>query len=212
MTPKFDRLVEDMDASPKDVGQQQPPAKVAVAQHPDNVLMNTFYRYLMDQENAGMTGYNPKTKMWFPHNSVEGGTKTLGYGHKFPTDAIQKKWYKDHPKGISTPEVLKLLQDDVTVHALRAKANVDKMTKDGTWMKLPVDSKLMLLDIEYTPGLSKFPKFVKAVTTGNWTGNKLSADKHYKRYTKGRELTRRNNAFFNLFLRNKISVKKTRNP
>ena len=52
MTPKFDRLVEDMDASPKDVGQQQPPAKVAVAQHPDNVLMNTFYRYLMDQENA----------------------------------------------------------------------------------------------------------------------------------------------------------------
>ncbi|NQZ74717.1 MAG: hypothetical protein HRT61_01185 [Ekhidna sp.] len=40
-----------------------------------------FLRALQDAENGSKTGYDPQNG-WFPHRSLEGGTDTIGYGHK----------------------------------------------------------------------------------------------------------------------------------
>jgi len=201
MTPKFDKLVEDMDP-----GQQQPPAIVQQAVHPSQQLMNNYILFLKGQENDAKAGWNPKTKRWMPHKSVEGGTQTLAYGHKFPSADAQKQWYKDNPRGITEQQAVQLLYNDISAHALRAKAIVDKVYKPGTWMKLPVDVKLMFTELEYNPGLSQFPTFMKAVISNNWTGKADSADKQYTRKTGKKSLTRRNNAFYNLFLKKRVAA------
>lgn len=42
--------------------------------------MASFRDLLKEVENANKTGF--KSNAWFPHKSVEGGTRTLAYGHK----------------------------------------------------------------------------------------------------------------------------------
>lgn len=42
--------------------------------------MASFKELLKEVENANRTGF--KDGAWFPHKSAEGGTRTLGYGHK----------------------------------------------------------------------------------------------------------------------------------
>jgi hypothetical protein len=61
----------------------------------------------------------------------------------------------------------------------------------------------ILVDYNYNEGLSKFPKFVKAVVTKDWE----TAKKEYKRYAGGKELTDRNTKFYNKFLSNKSNKK-----
>lgn len=40
-------------------------------------------------ENAAKVGYDPNTNSWVPHASVEGGTPTIGYGHKCTVDDME---------------------------------------------------------------------------------------------------------------------------
>lgn len=224
MTPKFDSLNEGImdtikpaiaagamsigsiptDSAVAGEPRPDPQQKVEVgAQNVDIEMMKRhlfrYYHYLMSQENAGRTGRNPKTGRWFPHKSAEGGLRTLGYGHKFSTQAEQDAWYKKNPKGMTDHEIGKLMVTDIQEHSARALKYIDNIYGKGTYIKLPIDSKLMLIDMEYTPGLSKFPKFAKAVVNGDWK----TAKAEYKRYMGKKELARRNNAFFNLFLKDK---------
>ena len=226
MTPKFDNTVnENMkglglaalmalqqgDAGAVDVNKT---TKTYDTNKPDavlaqNQLISQFREYLKAQENDALAGWNSKTKRWMPHKSVEGGTRTLAYGHKFPSAAAQKQWYKDNPTGITNDEAEQLLTNDINEHIVRAKGVVDSKHGKGTWDKLPFESQLMLTDYEFNVGLTKFPTFTKAVISNDWD----TAKKEYKRYTGKKELTRRNNAFFNLFLKNKPATKiEYRNP
>ena len=53
-----------------------------------------------------MKGWNKKKKKWFPHVSVEGGKKTIAYGHKLTAS-------DDFKDGITDTEATKLLLDDI---------------------------------------------------------------------------------------------------
>ena len=46
--------------------------------------------------------------------------------------------------------------------------HVDQKFGKGTWAKLDSDQQAMLFDYQYNPGLSKFPKFSKAVVDADW--------------------------------------------
>lgn len=52
---------------------------------------NSFTTMLKQLENRYSKGYNPITLSWSPHQSVEGGTPTLGYGHKMTEKELKSK-------------------------------------------------------------------------------------------------------------------------
>lgn len=220
MTPKFDNTVNenmkglglaalmalqqgnagavDVSKTTKTYDPNKPDAVLA-----QNQLISQFRNYLKTVENSVMRGWNPKTKRWMPHKSVEPGTRTLAYGHKFPSAAAEKKWYEDNPTGITMDQAEQLLTNDINEHILRAQKHVDGRFGKGTWNKLPLESQLMLTDYEFNVGLTKFPTFTKAVVFNDWD----TAKKEYKRYTGKKELGR-NVDFFNFFLKNKPATKK----
>lgn len=221
MTPKFDNTVnENMkglglaalmalqqgDASAVDVSKT---TKTFTPNKPDavlaqNQLISRFREYLKTVENSVMKGWNPKTKRWMPHKSVERtGMQTLAYGHKFDDAKEQADWYRANPNGITMDQAEQLLTNDINEHILRAQKHVDRRFGKGTWNKLPLESQLMLTDYEFNVGLSIFPTFTKAVVFNDWD----TAKKEYKRYTGKKELGR-NVAFFNFFLKNKPATKK----
>ena len=209
MTSNFDNLInelyshniitEDMDA-----GQQQPPAIVQKAEATPQQIADKFYKYLMTQENDQNAGYNSKTQRWFPHGSPERGLPTLGYGHKFASKKELDQWKKKYPQGMTSAEIVKLFHQDVIDHFNRAKNQTDKLLGAGTWDKLPFESKLMLTDYEYSPGLSLFPKFNKAVAKQDWKTAYKEHKRYYSRDGKTIEMVRRNNAFAQLYLLPKL--------
>ena len=137
--------------------------------------------------------------MWFPHQSYEGGTKTLGYGHKFANSQEQRQWYDTYPNGMTQKQIEQLLVNDMTKHADSARRYVDSVYGAGVWKNLPQDSKDMLTDMSFNPGITKFPTFTKAVVSNDWN----TAKREYHRHSGGKSLTKRNNAFFKVFLNNK---------
>ena len=66
----------------------------------------------------------------------------------------------------------------------------------------------MLTDYAFNPGLSKFPEFVKAVVNRDWK----KASQEYKRYAGTKELTDRNQKFFDLFLAPLLRDETTKKP
>ena len=96
-------------------------------------------------------------------------------------------------------EIEQLLVHDIVVHAQRAQRYVDSHFGKGGWVKLPQDSKDMLTDMAFIPGIEHFPTFTKAVVNNNW----LTAKQEYSRHSGGAPLKRRNAAFFTTFLQNK---------
>jgi hypothetical protein len=54
--------------------------------------MEDFKKLIRDKENPRRKGFDPKSKTWKPHKSAEGGTDTIGWGHKL-TSAEQAGGY-----------------------------------------------------------------------------------------------------------------------
>ena len=44
--------------------------------------MEEFFRVLKEEENARLEGFDKESGTWMPHKSAEGGTDTIGWGHK----------------------------------------------------------------------------------------------------------------------------------
>jgi len=84
-----------------------------------------FEDLLKKVENAGKTGYK-KGKGWFPHESVEGGTRTIAYGHKLSEEEDQGNYVTLpdgttvdlNERGLTEEEAQLLLENDIS----RAKA------------------------------------------------------------------------------------------
>ena len=104
------------------------------------------------EENRSKTGF--KNDTWYPHTSKEGGTKTIGYGHK-----IQKG--EDFSKGITEKKAEALLQKDLNKASDKVKRNWPG------YDKLPVKYQKILSALQFnvkgvvTPG--KWPKLAKAI-------------------------------------------------
>ena len=143
----------------------------------------SFTDYIKKVENQGKVGYDVQKKLWFPHKSFEGGSDTIGYGHK-----IQKG--EDFSKGITDAQAEELLKKDL------AKAK-DQVHKELGGIKLTPKQEEMFIDFVFNMGtLKKFPKFTEFALKNDLGGMR----DQYKRYAGGKELKGRNNEFLKRFL------------
>lgn len=122
----------------------------------------TLEKYLSDLrglENSIKKGY--KNNKWYPHASVEGGRKTIAYGHKLQPG-------ESFASGLTEQQARDLQLKDVLVHQAKAEKYVDDKYGKGTYDKLPQNSQMMLTDYAYNlGGLGKFPSFVEGVVKGD---------------------------------------------
>jgi len=142
-----------------------------------------FINFVKNLENQQKIGY--KNGKWYPHKSYEGGLPTIAWGHKIKNKEELNKMIS----GISDSEAERLLRDDLQI----ARKNVDTYVKK-LGVKIPLSSiqTEMLTEFAFNlGGLEKFPKFANAVLNQDWK----TAEKESKRYSKGKELTRRNELF-----------------
>ena len=181
--------VAGLEAKPIKVSRQLVPVKkpaitqTVVTKPSDISLDQSFVDYIKNVENAGKKGYDKQKKLWFPHESFEGGSDTIGYGHK-----IQKG--EDFSKGITDAQAEVLLKRDLE----RAKNIVNKEVGGRQLSKKQME---MFVDFVFNMGtLSKFPKFTEFALKNDLQGMKAQ----YKRFSGGKELKGRNSAFLQRFL------------
>lgn len=143
----------------------------------------SFIDYIKKVENQGKIGYNSEKKLWFPHKSFEGGSDTIGYGHKIQSG-------ENFSKGITDAQAEELLKKDLA----KAKQQVNK---ELGGVKLTPKQEEMFIDFVFNMGtLKKFPKFTQSVLKNDLDGIKAQ----YKRYAGGKELKGRNSEFLKRFL------------
>lgn len=143
------------------------------------VNFQTYEQQLRQLENSIKAGY--KGGKWYPHDSVEKGRQTIGYGHKLSGK-------ENYSKGLTTAQVLALQKKDLVKHTNIAKSMVDNKYGAGTFDKLPESRKVLLVDYAYNGVLHEFPNFMRATVKGD----KAGMLKEYKRYTGSKPLTQRN--------------------
>jgi GH24 family phage-related lysozyme (muramidase) len=180
---KLGKLVKEiMDAPPTN----------NVQQASTNVLSSDFINYIKFVENGQKVGYDKTKKLWFPHKSTEGGLPTIGYGHKIQTNHELEAM----KKGISDEDAEKFLKSDLTI----ANKHVHEYIKNRYKVDVMLTQKQneMLTDFAFNlGGLKKFPKFTDAVLRNRW-----DIVKHeYIRKSNGKDLTGRNKAFYDRFLK-----------
>jgi GH24 family phage-related lysozyme (muramidase) len=160
------------------------PTSITQTQQKSSFELNqSFIDYIKRVENAGKTGYDSKKKLWFPHKSFEGGSDTIGYGHKIQPG-------ENFSKGITDDQVEDLLKRDLQKAADRVKKELGDVQLTQKQME-------MFVDFVFNMGtLKKFPKFTQAVLKNDLKG----MTSQYKRFAGGKELTGRNSAFLKRFL------------
>ena len=165
-----------------DASKIKPTDQAAITQSVQKSV-GSFMDYIKKVENQGRVGYNVEKKLWFPHKSFEGGSDTIGYGHK-----LQKG--EDFSKGITDTQAEDLLKKDLE----KAKQQV---YKELGGIKLTPQQEEMFIDFVFNMGtLNKFPKFTEFALKNDLEGMKSQ----YKRYAGGKELKGRNTEFLKRFL------------
>ena len=160
-----------------------PDAKPAITKTVQSDLDQSFVDYIKSVENALRAGYNKNKKLWFPHKSFEGGSDTIGYGHKIQSE-------EDFSKGITDSQAEALLKKDLRKAAEQVKKEVGNKQLTKKQME-------MFVDFVFNMGtLKKFPKFTQAALKNDVNAMKSQ----YKRYSGGKELKGRNSAFLQRFL------------
>lgn len=94
-------------------------------------------------------GYNKAKKLWFPHKSLEGGSATIGYGHKIQPN-------ENFSKGITDDEAVKLLEKDINKKIDLAKSRVK------TFDSLPLTVRIATVNALYRGDLG--PKTMKLLS------------------------------------------------
>ncbi len=120
---------------------------------------NNFESALAEVENAQKVGF--KDGMWKPHASPEGGTDTIGYGHKLTKAEAASGKYDD---GISDSDAIALYRKDIESH----KDIVRKDVKD--FDELPPKYQDVLVNIAYNTGNvkeNKWPSLLKGMRAGD---------------------------------------------
>jgi len=147
-----------------------------------------FINYIKSVENGIKAGF--KHGLWHPHKSVEGGADTIAYGHKLQPG-------ENFSRGVTDVQATEMLKKDIQTAATRAKQITDFRFGPGAFDRLDNSKKEMLTDFAFNGVLGKFPKFLDGVVTGN--DKEVKAQ--YIRHVNGKEMTGRNQAFANRYLK-----------
>lgn len=119
---------------------------------------------LENSQKEGLTA-----KGWVPHNSPEGGAKTIYYGLKLEPNAYPEIQRLLRTRGyITEEEARKAFEKAIRDHYSYTKDWYNKYFNDsGAFNKLDVDTQALLADYVYNMGPEKFfsgfPKFLKAI-------------------------------------------------
>lgn len=130
-----------------------------------NGLVNkSFVELIKQEENSIKMGFNKVTQTWFSHVSLEGGTDTIGYGHKLTTledkqGAIIINGNKvSLSRGLTDEQVDDLLLQDLSKHESIAKRHFGK-----AWETMSRSVQLLAVEISFniTNGLKGYPSFTR---------------------------------------------------
>jgi GH24 family phage-related lysozyme (muramidase) len=200
-TPKEDYIEAEL--TPEEIEEYRKGGWVVEAiEEYDNgggVNFQTYEEQLRQLENSIKAGY--KGGRWYPHDSPEGGTKTIGYGHKMSGK-------ENYSKGLTTAQVLAMQKKDLVKHKNIAKSMVDQKYGAGTFDRLPESRKVLLVDYAYNGVLHEFPNFMRATVKGD----KAGMLKEYKRYTGSKPLTQRNEWTRSVIEGSNVGTAKTNTP
>lgn len=119
-----------------------------------------FIQKLKNWENnkkSSKGGWDEKQKKWFPHSSLEGGTKTIAYGHKLKTNS-------EYASGISDKTAEELLFNDIDTAINKIKTKL----KISNFNSLPLSVQQALVNATYRGELKASHKTVAYIRTGQW--------------------------------------------
>ncbi len=160
-------------------------------------MLNIFEEHLVEEEGNVLNTYS----------SLEGGTGTIGVGHKLSTKEEQNKMICciDISEGITYFESIFILKQDIKKKTKSASKKVDKKYGYNKFNSLTENQKYALLDVEFNVrgGLNTFPSYTRAVIAKDWEEAVIQLnDRHYID-TNGIKipLKRRNNKVKELFLK-----------
>lgn len=158
---------------------------------------NSFVDFVKQVENAGKKGWNKDDQKWYPHDSPEGGSQTIAYGHKLNGAEEEKRF----AKGITEQEALALLRKDLD-RAWNVAASYVKAKHDVELSSLSEKQQEILTEYAFNLGtLRGFPKFVQAVVGEDWDAAKKEYKRTYKDTNGVRHELTRNTFFYNRYLK-----------
>lgn len=135
-----------------------------------------FMSELMYAENAIRSGYVASSRKWWPHKSLEGGTPTLGYGHKLtPLEHSSGKiaigaHSVDWKKGLTQKQILDIFIQDVLLSESYVRRHWNSYYGDRMgYDYLPDKYRGILVDVQFNTGNIadnfkwKWPKLAQAI-------------------------------------------------
>ena len=154
-----------------------------------------FITYIKEVENAPLMNKDKN----FKHKSVEGGTDTIGFGHKLTQNELKTGLVYGYDINNLNREAV----EDILRKDLKAKNQILINLYGKKYKDLDYRRKQMLLDFQFNVKNFKdknvFPKFKEAL----FAGDEVGMEKEYKRYYKDKvgkmQLLARNKKFKDLF-------------
>jgi GH24 family phage-related lysozyme (muramidase) len=126
----------------------------APQQKPTEIPVSLFQRQLMDIENDRMAGYNPKDKLWYPHEDDK-GLPTIGYGRLV-------KEGEDFSKGLTNQEV-----ETEFIKNFNDKERVVRRIVPK-YDELPTNLQNQLIQTAYRGDIKKDHNWVKLLNEGKY--------------------------------------------
>jgi hypothetical protein len=130
--------------------------------------MAEFFKVLKEEENARLDGFDKESGTWMPHKSAEGGTDTIGWGHKL-TPAEQTGGYiviegeKVPFAQLTMDKADRLLKQDFNIASNKAKNWIGK-----GWDTLSEDKKTLAAELAYNvKSYDQYDLFKKKVLAGD---------------------------------------------
>ena len=168
----------------------------------DNYLLN----FLADQENAQLAAGDLSM---LRHKSPEGGTDTIGFGHKLTKQEMADgKVYGVPLHSLDMKGVKHILQIDLANKKKTLDASLRK--KHGVRLdSLSPRKKMMLLDYEFNlagGAVKKFPSFTAGVLANDDAVQKHEYVRHYTDDKGKKHTLARNGAFYKAFMSNEAKA------
>lgn len=114
---------------------------------------------LKELENS--IGAGKKDGKWYPHKSVEGGNKTIAYGHKITDEERDSGVFDD---GLTEEEAIELLKKDID------DANRKVRDKIKDFDSFPFYLKMELVNSAYRGLIQGSPNTLKLINQGDFEG------------------------------------------
>lgn len=131
----------------------------------------SFETAMMGAENSTKAGRSQEGA-WSPHSSLEGGTKTLAFGHKLKSFEVTQGYVTVGEKRYSFREGESEITDSVAKLLLKQDLDDVDYSLSKKWKgynELPNKYKRVLQNLDFNAGISKsnWPKLVKAMEAGD---------------------------------------------